>query len=76
MKKIFYAIVFVIPSFLYSMDKPNLQDQQQNTPHRKLSGPTHIKVNFPTRTSRINSEPIVRMVETNSQPGSKVEEKK
>ena len=76
MKKIFYVIVCVIPSFLCSMEKPNSKDQPSNMPHRKLSGPTHIKVSFPTRTTRINSEPIVRMVETNSQPSSKIEEKK
>lgn len=76
MKKIFYAVAFIIPSFLCSMEKPNPKDQPLNTPHRKLSGPTHIKVSFPTRTTRINSEPIVKKVETNSQPVKKIEEKK
>jgi len=83
MKKIFYAMVCVVSSFLCSMEQP--KDQQSNTnsntPPRRISAPTHIKVTFPAKgRPRFESDPeqrrIIQLIEPKVTSNSKSEDKK
>lgn len=76
MKRIFCVVVCVATSFLYSMDEHKPHPTPKISPLKPSH--QHIKITFPNKNRpRIDSDPIIKLVQTNeSRPAVTIEEKK